>query len=162
MLLQPFYDAISTLHIFVSYHFLLPNQKQKSTLLIPQKKTPALSYSARWVFLDHGSFKIVLSLRPWRMIDSFWRVKSNRRRGVHQRAERLVIQKSGYHSPVEGMIVEIYHYLQGLQKYPNGGWEWDFSSINRMVSIWGCFFFPESDWVSDYELALCATGCVFF
>ena len=26
----------------------------------------------------------------------------------------------------------------------------------------GMFFFPESDGVSDYELALCATGCVFF
>ena len=82
--------------------------------------------------------------------------------------ERLVVQKSGFsNSPVEGKIVEI-PLFTGLFIYPNGGWEWDFWSINRMVSIWGCFFSPRvTEWVtmnSHYvqrDVCFFRTRCMF-
>ena len=36
-------------------------------------------------------------------------------------------------SPVEGKVVEIYHDLWQCLKHPNGGWEWDFWTINSSV-----------------------------
>ena len=48
------------------------------------------------------------------------------------------------HPSWESLVVEIYHYLQGFRIHPNGGWEWDFWTINSMKNQRFHPFFDES------------------